>query len=94
MAKIETINDRDSYILPTVSDLRKTQQEGMCCEGMNETDCTELNAVQGHQADIKEFMPGDELAKITRRNKMENNDADVSRLDRTERGSWPEITEL
>jgi hypothetical protein len=94
MPKIETINDRDSYILPTVSNLRNTQQEGMCCEGMNDNDCTELNSTQGHQADIKEFTDGPQVAKLVRRGMIQNNDADISRLDRTERGSWPEITEL
>lgn len=83
-----------SQMLPSVSELRATQKQGMADEGMNETDCTELNAVQGHQADIKEHIDGGQLAETTRREKMENNDADVSRLDRTERKSWPEITEL
>lgn len=83
-----------NQMLPSVSELRATQKEGSEDEGLNSTDCTELNAVQGHQADIKEHVDGGQLAETTRRKKMENNDADVSRLDRTERGSWPEITEL
>jgi len=94
MAKIETINDRDSYILPTVSDLRATQKEGMANEGLNEYDCTDLNAVQGHKADIKEFTDGPQVAKLVRRNMIENNDADNACLDHTEKESWPDITEL
>jgi hypothetical protein len=93
MPKIETIHDKDSYVLPTVSELRATQKEGNTGEGLNKTDCTELNAVQGHQADIREFVEGEKFAKV-RLAALDNEDADISRLDRTNRDSWPEITEL
>jgi len=83
-----------SQMLPSVSELRATQTEGLADEGLNPTDCTELNAVQGHQADIKEHVDGEALARKIHRGMIDNNDADVSRLDRTERKSWPEITEL
>lgn len=83
-----------SQMLPGVSELRATQAEGLAGEGMNENDCTELNSTQGHQADIREHAGGMQLAKTTRRNKMENDDADNARLDRTEKGSWPDITEI
>lgn len=83
-----------SQMLPSISELRATQKEGSEGEGMNENDCTELNSTQGHQADIKEHVDGAQRASSARRNKMEGDDADVSRLDRTERKSWPEITEL
>ncbi len=94
MPKYETIHDRDSRILPTVSELRASQKEGMEDEGMNETDCTELNAVQGHQADIKEFTDGPQRAKLYCGGMMDNQEAEISRLDRTERGSWPDAEEI
>jgi len=83
-----------SQMLPSVSELRATQKKGMADEGMNTTDCTELNAVQGHQADIREHIDGEQLANKIHRGMIDNDDADVSRLDRTPKGSWPEITEL
>lgn len=83
-----------SQMLPGVGELRATQKEGSEGEGMNDADCTELNATQGHEADIKEHVDGAQQAKTTRRNKMEGNDADPSRMDKVERKSWPEITEL
>jgi len=83
-----------SQILPSVSELRATQKQGMQGEGLNDYDCTDLNAVQGHKADIKEYVDGAQTAKTMRRIKMENQDADNARLDRTEKGSWPDITEI
>jgi hypothetical protein len=94
MAKISTVNDRNSYVLPTVSELRSTQKEGMAGEGMNDNDCTELNSTQGHQADIKEFDDGPARAKLQERGMMNNDDADIGRLSRTDMSGRPEITEL
>jgi hypothetical protein len=94
MPKYEYIHDRDSQILPTVGEMRKSQAEGNVGEGLNEYDCTDLNAVQGHKADIKEHMDAEELANKILRGMTENEDAEIDRLDRTPRGSWPDITEL
>lgn len=91
---IKTINDRNSEMLPSVAELRATQKKGMAGEGMNEYDCTDLNAVQGHKADIKEFTEGEKRASLYCDGMMDNEDADVSRLSRTNMSDHPEITEL
>jgi len=64
-------------------------------EGLNDYDCTDLNAVQGHKADIKEYVDGAQNGpKPCAVSKWKIKTADQRpRLDRTEKGSWPDITE-
>jgi len=94
MPEIKTIHDRNSNILPTTAELLASSKKGHEGEGMNKNDCTELNETQGHIADIKEHTDAEKLADMIRAGMMDNDDAEISRLDRTERGSWPDITEI
>ena len=93
MPEIKTIHDKDSIVLPNIDELRASQKKGRTGEGMSETGCRELNATQGHQADIREFTEAGRQAEIVRSAKS-NQDAKIDRLDRTDRRDHPDITEL
>jgi hypothetical protein len=94
MATYKKIDDRNSEILPSITKLRASQAKGAADEGMNETDCRELNATQGHIADIKEFTDAERQCAIIRRGMMANQDADPSRMDDVNRKDWPEGEEI
>lgn len=53
MPDIKTIHDKDSYILPSVAEMRASQKKGSEGPGMNDPDC-KMGDQQGHQVDIRE----------------------------------------
>jgi hypothetical protein len=77
-----------------ISEMRASQKKGSEGEGLNETDCTELNATQGHEADIREHVDAERLAEKIRSGMMDNEDADNALLDRTDKKGWPNIVEI
>lgn len=80
---------------PTIEELRASQKKGAFNEGLNATDCTELNAVQGHKVDIREHIEGMPTARAIREGMIEGNQrGHMDCLDRTNRAEWPDITEL
>ena len=91
MPNYKTIDDRNSDILPTVAQMRKSQADGQTGEGLNETDCRELNAVQGHQADIQEFTDAGKQCGLIERGLM-NGDPKLTKMlmDGVSRNDWPE----
>src|SRR6266403_1309186 len=75
MPNFKQIDDKNSVVLPSVAQMRKSQADGQTGEGMNETDCRELNATQGHQADIREFTDAGKRCGIIQRGMMNGDPA-------------------
>ncbi len=76
--------------MPSIAELRASQKKGSKGEGMNETDCRDLNATQGHKVDIKEFTDAERRCGIIRRGMMNKEDATLDLLDRVSKEDWPE----
>jgi hypothetical protein len=91
MPEIKKIDDRNSEILPSIAKLRESQAKGQRDEGMNETDCRDLNAAQGHKADIQEFTDAGKQCGIIERGMMNGDPALTKTLmDDVDRTDWPE----
>jgi len=54
MPQIKEIRDKASDAVPSIAEMRESQRKGSEGEGLNETDCRDLNAAQGHKVDITE----------------------------------------
>jgi len=52
MPQIKEIRDKASDAVPSIAEMRESQRKGSEGEGLNETDCKDLNAVQGHKVEI------------------------------------------
>ena len=48
------IRDTESDSVPSIDEMRASQKKGNEGEGLNETDCRDLNAAQGLKVDIRE----------------------------------------
>jgi len=96
MPNIKQVDDRNSEILPSITQLRASQAKGQRDEGMNESDCTELNATQGHQADIKEHTDAGKQCGIIQRGRGMNGDPAATKtlMDNVNRENHPDIEEL
>jgi hypothetical protein len=54
MPDIEEVRDRASESVPTVEEMRKSQDQGGKPGGLPENKTGRLNECQGHEADIRE----------------------------------------
>lgn len=82
-------------LLPSINELRASQKKGREDEGLNETDCRELNATQGHKVDIRDYPGADQACEAVQRGMMDGNaSGNLTKLDRTDRGSWPDAEKI
>jgi len=54
MPNIKEIRDRSSDAVPSVKEMRQSQEQGGQPGGLPENSTGPLNSCQGHQADVKE----------------------------------------
>lgn len=93
MPEIKVIHDRDSDMLPSIGELQESGNRGRTGSGTNKNTGKELNSTQGHEVDIKEGVTGESLAESIHKGMMDGS-ASLDKLDRTNRSSWPDATQI